>query len=81
MTAPPGAEHRARGTDAEPCMTREKSEFLRTLRERSYVHQVTDADALDALACESPLTAYIGFDCTAPSLHVGSLVPIMRSPS
>ena len=58
-------------------MTTAKSEFLRTLSERSYVHQVTDADALDARACESPLIAYIGFDCTAPSLHVGSLVPIM----
>ena len=77
MTAPPGEERRAGGTDAELCMTREKSEFLRTLSERSYVYQVTDADALDTRACESPLTAYIGFDCTAPSLHVGSLVPIM----
>ncbi|MEO7277575.1 MAG: tyrosine--tRNA ligase, partial [Sphingomicrobium sp.] len=54
-----------------------KSSLLRLLDERGYIHQQTDADALDSLAAEQPVTAYIGFDATAPSLHVGSLVQIM----
>ncbi|MCH7778464.1 MAG: tyrosine--tRNA ligase, partial [Gemmatimonadetes bacterium] len=59
-------------------MTTAKSEFLRQAEARGFVHQCTDLDGLDdALAGEGPVTAYIGFDCTATSLHVGSLVPIM----
>ena len=54
-----------------------KSEFLRVLRERGYVHQCSDWAGLDAKAVSGDLVAYIGFDCTAPSLHVGSLVQIM----
>jgi tyrosyl-tRNA synthetase len=54
-----------------------RSDFLRTLAERGFIHQVSDADGLDAALQEGPLTAYIGFDCTAPSLHVGNLVQIM----
>jgi tyrosyl-tRNA synthetase len=54
-----------------------KSEFLNTLIERGFVHQCTDMDALDARLMKGVATAYIGFDCTASSLHVGSLVPIM----
>lgn len=56
-----------------------KSEFLRVLTERGYIHQMTDAEGLDAyLAKEKDsATAYIGFDCTAKSLHVGSLIQIM----
>ena len=54
-----------------------KSELLRTLSSRGYIHQVTDAAALDALAAKSVVPAYIGFDATAPSLHVGSMVQIM----
>jgi tyrosyl-tRNA synthetase len=53
------------------------SSLLRLLDERGYIHQVTDAAALDALAQKEVVTAYIGFDATAPSLHVGSLVQIM----
>ncbi len=53
------------------------SAFLRTLAERGFVHQITDAAALDAAAIAGPVTAYVGFDCTAPSLHVGNLVSIM----
>jgi tyrosyl-tRNA synthetase len=53
------------------------SAFLRTLDERGFVHQITDAAALDAAAVAGPVTAYVGFDCTAPSLHVGNLVSIM----
>ncbi|QYE36521.1 tyrosine--tRNA ligase [Polymorphobacter sp. PAMC 29334] len=53
------------------------STFLRTLDERGFVHQITDAAALDAAALAGPVTAYVGYDCTAPSLHVGNLVSIM----
>jgi tyrosyl-tRNA synthetase len=54
-----------------------KSDFLHTLAERGYVHQITDAEALDAAARSARITGYIGFDATADSLHVGSLVQIM----
>ncbi|MGE5146183.1 MAG: tyrosine--tRNA ligase, partial [Candidatus Eiseniibacteriota bacterium] len=54
-----------------------RSDFIRTLLERGYVHQITDEAALDAKAAQGRLVAYIGFDCTADSLHVGSLVQIM----
>ncbi|WP_206240323.1 tyrosine--tRNA ligase [Novosphingobium terrae] len=58
-------------------MTEYKSDLLRLLSERGYVHQMTDAHALDALAQKQIVTGYIGFDPTAASLHVGSLVQIM----
>jgi len=58
-------------------MTDYKSEFIQRVTERQYLHQCTDLEALDAEAQKRPLTAYIGFDCTAPSLHAGSLVSIM----
>ena len=54
-----------------------KSDFLRTLEERGFIHQITHADALDEAASKGPVTAYIGFDATADSLHAGSLVQIM----
>jgi tyrosyl-tRNA synthetase len=54
-----------------------RSDFLNVLSERGFVHQITDADALDALAAKGRVTAYTGFDATADSLHVGSLVQIM----
>jgi tyrosyl-tRNA synthetase len=54
-----------------------RSDFLRILQERGFIHQCSDPEGLDALAVKGGLTAYIGFDCTAPSLHVGSLVQIM----
>jgi tyrosyl-tRNA synthetase len=53
------------------------SSLLRLLDERGYIHQVTDAEGLDALAAREIVSGYIGFDATAPSLHVGSLVQIM----
>ena len=53
------------------------SSLLRLLDERGYIHQATDAAALDALAATEIVSGYIGFDATAPSLHVGSLVQIM----
>ena len=58
-------------------MTTLKSDFLRTLQERGFIHQCTDLAALDERATKGPVVAYIGFDCTADSLHVGSLLPIM----
>jgi len=54
-----------------------KSDFLNILSSRGYIHQCSDPAGLDALAAKGEVTAYIGFDCTAPSLHVGSLVQIM----
>ena len=58
-------------------MTSYNSSLLKLLDERGYIHQVTDAAALDALASKEVVSAYIGFDATAPSLHVGNLVSIM----
>jgi tyrosyl-tRNA synthetase len=58
-------------------MSAPQSDFLRILEERGFVHQCSDLEGLDAKAKAGALTGYIGFDCTAPSLHVGSLVQIM----
>ncbi len=58
-------------------MSSYKSEFLSVMAARGYIHQCTDDVALDAAANEGTITAYIGFDCTAPSLHVGHLIGIM----
>jgi len=58
-------------------MSAYKSEFLQVLAGRGFIHQLSEPDVLDARARETKLTGYIGFDCTAPSLHVGSLLPIM----
>jgi tyrosyl-tRNA synthetase len=58
-------------------MTSYRSSLLKLLDERGYIHQATDAAALDALAEKEIVPAYIGFDATAPSLHVGNLVSIM----
>jgi tyrosyl-tRNA synthetase len=58
-------------------MSAYKSDFLNILAERGFIHQISEPDALDALAAAGPITAYIGFDCTASSLHIGSLLPIM----
>jgi tyrosyl-tRNA synthetase len=58
-------------------MTAYKSDLLRLLDARGYIHQTTDAPALDALASQAIVPGYIGFDATAPSLHVGNLVSIM----
>jgi len=58
-------------------MIRYKSHLLSLLDERGYIHQLTDAEGLDSLAASTVVPGYIGFDATAPSLHVGSLVQIM----
>lgn len=54
-----------------------KSDFLCVLAERGFIHQISDPQELDSLLTQETVTAYIGFDCTAPSLHAGSLLPIM----
>ena len=58
-------------------MSTTKSEFVDELKARGYIHQVTDEAGLDKLARSGRMTGYIGFDCTAPSLHVGNLLGIM----
>ncbi len=58
-------------------MTQYKSDFIKTLTSRGFLHQCTDIDALDQKASDGVLTAYIGFDCTADSLHVGHMMQIM----
>ena len=58
-------------------MSEYTSSFLRVMSERNFIHQVTDWKSLDTLLSEKNMVAYIGFDCTADSLHVGSLVQIM----
>ncbi|MEP3113729.1 tyrosine--tRNA ligase [Nisaea sp.] len=58
-------------------MSQFKSGFMQTMSERGFVHQCTDNDALDEMLNNKVVTAYIGFDCTADSLHVGSLIQIM----
>src|SRR5438034_617837 len=58
-------------------MSAYKSDFLHILAERGFIHQVSDAEGLDAKAAAPPITAYVGFDATAPSLHIGNLLSIM----
>jgi tyrosyl-tRNA synthetase len=58
-------------------MTAFKSDFLRVLSERGFIHQISDPEGLDDACAKGPITAYIGFDATAPSLHAGSLIQIM----
>ena len=53
------------------------SDFINTMNERGYIHQITDKENLQKELISSSLVGYIGFDCTAPSLHVGSLIQIM----
>lgn len=58
-------------------MTTPKSDFIKTLQSRGYIHQCTDLEGLDALAAGQVVAAYVGFDCTGPSLHVGHLFSLM----
>ncbi|MDE1904130.1 MAG: tyrosine--tRNA ligase, partial [Alphaproteobacteria bacterium] len=58
-------------------MTKVRSAFLAAAEDRGFIHQITDRPGLDALLAAGPVTSYIGFDCTADSLHVGSLLQIM----
>jgi tyrosyl-tRNA synthetase len=54
-----------------------KSDFLNVLQERGFIHQCSDFEGLDALAAEGEATAYVGYDCTAPSLHIGNYLTMM----
>ena len=54
-----------------------KSDFLNVLKERGFIHQASDFEGLDALAAKGEATAYVGYDCTAPSLHIGNFLTMM----
>ena len=58
-------------------MTAFKSDFLNVLQERGFIHQASDFEGLDALAAKGEATAYVGYDCTAPSLHIGNFLSMM----
>ena len=58
-------------------MTAFKSDFLNVLKERGFIHQASDFEGLDALAAKGEATAYVGYDCTAPSLHIGNFLSMM----
>src|SRR5215468_7785120 len=58
-------------------MTAFRSDFLNVLQERGFIHQCSDFEGLDALAAKGKATAYVGFDCTAPSLHIGNFLTMM----
>ena len=58
-------------------MSKYKSDFLNVLDERGFIHQCSDFDGLDELAAQGKAIAYVGYDCTAPSLHIGNLLSIM----
>src|SRR6202161_3553996 len=58
-------------------MTTFKSDFLNVLQERGFLHQCSDFEGLDALAARGQATAYVGYDCTAPSLHIGNFLTMM----
>src|SRR5260370_23256159 len=54
-----------------------RSPFIEAMQSRGFMHQCTDLEALDAAASAGPIVAYVGYDCTADSLHVGNLVSVM----
>src|SRR5271165_308043 len=58
-------------------MTAFKSDFLNVLQEREFIHQASDFEGLDALVAKGQATAYVGYDCTAPSLHIGNFLTMM----
>ena len=58
-------------------MTAFKSDFLNILQERGFIHQCSDFEGLDTLAAQGQATAYVGYDCTAPSLHIGNFLTMM----
>jgi tyrosyl-tRNA synthetase len=58
-------------------MTAFKSDFLNVLQDRGFIHQISDPESLDALAARREIVAYVGYDCTAPSLHIGNYLTMM----
>jgi len=75
LNSPPDLLHQRKAQGH--VMSTYKSDFLNVVASRGFIHQISEPEALDARARNSTITGYIGFDCTAPSLHVGSLLPIM----
>ena len=59
-------------------MTKFKSDFLRVLDERGFIHQISDPEGLDALAAKGPISGYVGYDATATSIHIGNLISVTR---
>ena len=57
-------------------MTKFKSDFLRVLDERGFIHQISDPEGLDALALKGPISGYVGYDATATSIHIGNLITV-----
>ncbi len=57
-------------------MTKFKSDFLRVLDERGFIHQISDPEGLDALAAKGPISGYVGYDATATSIHIGNLISV-----
>ena len=57
-------------------MTKFKSDFLRVLDERGFIHQISDPEGLDALAAKRPISGYVGYDATATSIHIGNLISV-----
>ena len=60
-----------------PIAAKNQLDFIQILKDRGYLHQISDEEGLKAAAAKGIITAYIGYDCTAPSLHVGNLISIM----
>ena len=77
MLNAPAFPERPRMSETDIALFKPKSDFVRVMQERGYVHQCSDVEELDKLAAEGVVVAYIGFDATAASLHVGSLIQIM----
>jgi tyrosyl-tRNA synthetase len=64
-------------SDTDLAAFKPKSDFIRVMLERGYIHQCSDLEALDKRACEGVVTAYVGYDATATSLHIGNLISVM----
>ncbi len=70
--------HRAmQSSQPVPDMSTYKSDFLNVLNERGFIHQCSDFEGLDALAAKNQAIGYVGYDCTAPSLHIGNFLSMM----
>src|ERR1700740_2243515 len=74
---PPSPDNAKHDDQSHPQMTAFKSDFLNILRERGFIHQCSDFEGLDALAAKGEATAYVGYDCTARSLHIGNYLTMM----
>jgi tyrosyl-tRNA synthetase len=73
----PAPSERPRMSETDIAAFRPKSDFVRVLQERGYIHQCSDLEALDKAASEGRITGYVGYDPTATSLHIGNLISVM----